>query len=73
VFDGPVKTIGKNKVYVPTHVFKVVVNAATKEIEAYLLPNIDIDGQYKDFMVPIAMIERKAKINLLPLLRDITK
>jgi endonuclease G len=44
VFTGPIfcgrpQTIGPNKVWVPTHLFKLVYDEATGRSWAYVLPN----------------------------------
>ncbi len=66
VFDGPRRTIGPGRVHVPSHVFKVIVNKQKGTVDAYMIPNTDIEGSWKNFRVSVDDIEKKAKINLLP-------
>ena len=40
-FEGPVKTIGKRRVWVPTHLFKLVYDPATQRAWAYWVENKD--------------------------------
>jgi len=55
---GTSKTIGKNKVIVPDHLFKIVVDNETKEVLAFMFPQIErqeIDLQKK--LTSVATIE----------------
>lgn len=42
IFDAGFKTIGKNKVWVPTRLFKLVYDGSTRRAWAYVLPNKDV-------------------------------
>ena len=39
VFQGQLRTIGRNQVWVPSHMFKLVFDEASKRSWAYVLPN----------------------------------
>ena len=39
VFSGSIETIGDNKVWVPSHLFKLVYDQSSQRAWAYLLPN----------------------------------
>ena len=41
VFSGSIETIGQNKVWVPSHLFKLVYDQSSQRAWAYLLPNSD--------------------------------
>jgi endonuclease G len=70
LFEGDsIKRIN-NRVFVPTHVFKAVVDPVTKEGAAWLAPNDD-SGEYQ--VVSIAELEKRAGINLFPKLSDAEK
>ena len=70
IFEGDqIKRIN-GRVFVPTHVFKAVVDPAANEGAAWLAPNDD-SGDYQ--VIPIAELEKKAGINLFPKLPDAAK
>jgi len=70
IFEGDqIKRIN-GRVFVPTHVFKAVVDPATNEGAAWLAPNDD-SGDYQ--AIPIAELEQKTGINLFPKLPDAAK
>ena len=70
IFEGDqIKRIN-GRVFVPTHVFKAVVDPAANEGAAWLAPNDD-SGDYQ--VIPIAELERKTGINLFPKLPDAAK
>jgi len=58
------KVIGKNTVSVPTHYFKVILSKGGELIEAYILPNKDInfDKPLGDFRTTIEKVERVAGV-----------
>ncbi len=59
-----------NRVFVPTHVFKAVLDPVTHEGAAWLAPNDD-SGDYQ--VIAIAELEKRAGINLFPKLPDAVK
>lgn len=70
IFEGKQVTRLNGRVFVPTHVFKAVVDPERSEGAAWLAPN-DESGDYQ--VVPIAELEKKAGINLFPKLPDAAK
>lgn len=70
IFEGDqIKRIN-SRVFVPTHVFKAVVDPVRQEGSAWLAPN-DESGDYQ--LISIAELEQKAGINLFPKLPDAAK
>ncbi len=70
LFEGEKIQRLNGRVFVPTHVFKAVVDPARNEGAAWLAPNDD-SGAYQ--VVSIAELEKKAGINLFPKLPDAAK
>ncbi len=70
LFEGDRIERINNRVFVPTHVFKAVVDPATGAAAAWLAPNND-SGDYQ--VVSIAELESKAGINLFPKLAEAAK
>lgn len=70
LFDGDKIERLNQRVFVPTHVFKAVVDPARQAGAAWLAPNDD-SGDYR--VVSIAELEKKAGINLFPRLPDAAK
>ncbi len=75
VVTGPLFEGGKierlnGRVFIPTHVFKAVVDPARGEGAAWLAPNDD-SGDYQ--VVAIAELEKRAGINLFPKLPEAAK
>ncbi len=70
IFEGDRIERINNRVFVPTHVFKAVVDPTSKEAAAWLAPNDD-SGEYQ--VISIAELEKKTGINLFPKLPDTAK
>ncbi len=70
LFEGEKIQRLNGRVFVPTHVFKAVVDPVRNEGAAWLAPNDD-SGDFK--VVSIAEVEKKAGINLFPKLPDAAK
>jgi endonuclease G len=70
VFEGDKIERINGRVFVPTQVFKAVVDPASREGAAWLAPNDD-SGDYQ--VVSIAELEKKIGINLFPALPDTAK
>jgi endonuclease G len=67
VFEGDKVERINGRVFVPTHVFKAVVNPATNEGAAWIAPNDD-SGDYQ--IVSIAELDKKTGIILFPALPE---
>lgn len=70
LFEGDKIERLNGRVFIPTHVFKAVVDPARGEGAAWLAPNDD-SGEYQ--VVPIAELEKRAGLNLFPKLPEAAK
>lgn len=70
LFEGDKIERLNGRVFIPTHVFKAVVDPARSEGAAWLAPNDD-SGEYQ--VVPIAELEKRAGLNLFPKLPEAAK
>ncbi len=70
LFEGDKIVRINGRVFVPTHVFKAVVDPATGEAAAWLAPNDDSDSYQ---VISIAELEKRAGINLFPKLSENAK
>jgi endonuclease G len=71
LFEGAPKMM--NKVAVPSHVYKIVIDPKTGKQIAYLFPNEKLDPKLIDnYAVSVATIEQKTGINFSPLLSNNT-
>jgi endonuclease G len=77
VVDGPIyadkhpKTIGPDKVAVPTHFYKIVVSCAPdgKDLDAiaFIMPNMDISGKKPEaYITSIDEVEKETGLNFMP-------
>lgn len=67
IFEGNIKTIGANKVAVPSALFKVIVNKERNTVESYIIPNVDDPrGSYPNYRVTLEEVSRRARVNFLP-------
>lgn len=66
IFNPPYKTIG-NGVYVPSHVWKVIIDPKNVRAIAFLYPNEKLDPKLiEQYIVSIAEIEQYTGINISP-------
>jgi endonuclease G, mitochondrial len=72
IFTGPIyeggikKTIGNNKVAVPTHLYKIVYDHQKAEAIAFIMPNEKLDSEdMPNYIVTIREIEKKTGLNFL--------
>lgn len=72
VFTGPIyngvvnKTIGKNKVTVPTQLYKVVYDPQKNEAISFIMPNEEIkDKDMLKYVVTVREVEEKTGLNFL--------
>jgi endonuclease G len=64
--DGGKKTIGKNKVGVPTHLYKIVYDPVKVEAIAFIMPNEKLDSKdMPNYIVTIRDIEKKTGLDFL--------
>ena len=69
LFEGPLKMM--NKVAIPSHVYKIVIDPKTGKQIAYLFPNEKLDPKLIDnYSVSVASIEQKTGINFSPTLKN---
>ena len=78
IVTGPVltkslKTIGTNKVSVPTYYYKVILDCSPPSLKgiAFLIPNCGSPSPVKKYVVSIDSVEMITGINFFPLLPDI--
>lgn len=66
IFDPGYKTFG-NKVGIPTHLYKIVIQPSKSRIIAFLYPNEKLDPkQIENYVVSVADIESKTGIDFSP-------
>lgn len=72
VFEHTNVTIGKEKIPVPTHFYKIVLkyNSGKPKCIAFLIPHNTKNRNYRDFVVSIDALERKLGIDFFPALED---
>ncbi len=63
IFEGDKVERLNGRVFIPTHVFKAVLDPATHEAAAWITPNTDGDD-YE--VVSVAELEKRAKIDVFP-------
>lgn len=68
VFEGTTKTIGSNRVGVPTKVYKIIINKDTNQGVGYLVPNTSPAAgvKFTTYAVSISTIEKLVNINFTP-------
>ena len=76
IYTGPIyegginKTIGKNKVAVPSHFYKIVYDPAQVEAIAFIMPNQKLKtADMPNYIVTIRDVEAKTKLNFLSKLK----
>ena len=67
IYEGGVKeTIGKNKVAVPTHLYKIVYDPNKAEAIAFIMPNEKLDSKnMPNYIVTVRDIEKKTGLDFL--------
>jgi endonuclease G len=69
VFDQPRTPIGDNAIPVPSKLYKIVINAKTKTVTTYLVPNESVSSSLLPTLVTdIATVSKLTGINFLPIL-----
>lgn len=68
IFDANSKTFGDN-VYIPSYLYKIVIDSKNKRAIAFLYPNVKLDAKTIDqYVVSISDIERYTGIDFSPAL-----
>lgn len=77
VFTGPIyengitKTVGKNKVAVPSHFYKVIYDPARKEAIAFVMPNEPLDAaKIASYIVSVRDVEALTGLDFLSVLEE---
>lgn len=77
VFTGPIyengitKTVGKNKVAVPSHFYKVIYDPARKEAIAFVMPNEPLDAaKIASYIVSVRDVEALTGLDFLSVLGE---
>jgi len=67
IYDGEVqKTVGKNKVAVPTHLYKIIYDPNKKEAIAFIMPNKELNTKdMPNYIVAIRDVEGKTGLDFL--------
>jgi endonuclease G, mitochondrial len=73
IITGPViptapKTIGRNKVSIPSQIYKIVLDPATNQTRAYLIPNkaVPADNKFSPYSVSIDTVEQATGLDFFP-------
>jgi len=67
VYSNPSKTVGPNKVCVPTHLYKIVVVPSIQQAIAWMIPNRQLPSQEViPYTTTISQIEQLAHVKLTP-------
>ena len=75
ILDNPLGSIGKNRVSIPSHYYKVILDYKEPEIKALgiIIPNRKLENQLKTFVVSVDEIENLTGIDFFPELPDNTE
>jgi endonuclease G, mitochondrial len=66
IYEGAAKTIGKNKVVVPTHLYKIVYDPNKNEAIAFIMPNKELkSSDMPKYIVTIRDVEAKTGLDFL--------
>lgn len=76
IYTGPIyanaapKTIGANKVAVPTHIYKIVYDPVQVEAIAFIMPNMKLkSSDMPNYIVTVREVEEKTGLNFLSRLK----
>lgn len=78
IYTGPIyadpnpnpKTVGANKVAVPTHLYKIVYDPVKVEAIAFIMPNVKLkSSDMPNYIVTVREVEAKTGLNFLSKLR----
>lgn len=69
IYDNGYKTIGANKVAVPTRLFKVIIDPKNKKMISFIFPNekLEVKELFK-FIVSVQVVEQETKIDFNPMI-----
>lgn len=71
IYEGPVRTIGLNKVAVPTKMYKILVDTKSKAMLVFIIPNVPYtEKDLYRFIASRAEVEKRTGINFFPTLAD---
>ena len=63
IFSTTTKVIGPDKVFVPTDLYKIVIDDVTKKSYAFIIPNKEgIDADFAKFQVSVSAVEKASGI-----------
>ncbi|MDX2004422.1 MAG: DNA/RNA non-specific endonuclease [Meiothermus sp.] len=69
VFEGTPRAIGTNQVAVPSHLYKIILEAQGGDSRAYLMPNTALPAQgggFTQYRVSIDEVERRTGLDFFP-------
>jgi len=71
IFDENYKTIGINKVAVPTRLFKVIIDPKNKKMIAFIFPNEKLEVKdLPKYAVTVKKVEQETNINFSPMIPE---
>lgn len=72
IFENTNTTIGTEKVTVPTHFYKIILkyDSGKAKCIAFLIPHNTTHRNYREFVVPVDVLESKLNIDFFPALED---
>ncbi len=78
IYTGPIyaegnksKTIGGNKVGVPSHIYKIIFDPVKVEAIAYIMPNKKLNSKdMPNYVVSVREVEKKTGLNFLSILNQ---
>jgi endonuclease G len=74
IYEDGYKTIGDGKVGVPTYLWKVVYDGATKSTVAYVLPNVELPVKdLPNYITTVDRVEELTGLNIFPQLDEATE
>jgi DNA/RNA endonuclease G, NUC1 len=71
VIDGELKRLGKNRVGIPTHFYKVICNPATNQAMGFVFENRDYRNRNLErYAIPVDSVEKVTGIDFFPTFPD---
>lgn len=69
IYDNGYKTMGANKVAVPTRLFKVIIDPTNKKMIAFIFPNEKLEVKdLPKYVVSVQKVEQETKLDFSPMI-----